>query len=54
MTDDTTDWASLLSDYECDNCGETLDECTCDEVDEEDDGDYDKHALDEENLPNDI
>jgi transcription initiation factor IIE alpha subunit len=48
MSEDNTDWASLLSDFECDLCGESLDECKCDEGAIEED--YDKHALDEEEL----
>jgi hypothetical protein len=43
-----TDWESLLSDVTCDVCDEPMADCVCD-VDI-DDGDYDKHALDEEEL----
>lgn len=51
MSDDT-DWASLLNDVICDVCDEPIADCVCDE--DIDASDYDKHALDEQYLPDDI
>jgi hypothetical protein len=40
MTDENTDWESLLDDFECEDCDEPLVDCTCDseeyEFDDED------------------
>jgi hypothetical protein len=30
MTDENTDWESLLDDFECEDCDETLADCVCD------------------------
>jgi hypothetical protein len=37
MTEENTDWASLLSDFECEECGETLEDCLCDDEEAFDD-----------------
>ena len=37
MTEENTDWASLLSDFECEDCDESLDECLCEDEEELDD-----------------
>lgn len=30
MTDNNTDWESLLEDFECEDCGESIVDCSCD------------------------
>lgn len=30
MNDDTTDWESLLEDFECEDCHKSLLDCLCD------------------------
>jgi hypothetical protein len=34
MTDENTEWESLLDDFECEDCDETLVDCTCDSDEE--------------------
>jgi len=53
MTDEDTDWESLL-DYVCVACEEPLEDCECEDEDEAFNGDYDKHALDEEELEDEV
>jgi hypothetical protein len=49
VTDDYTDWESLLDDVVCDICDNPIAKCVCNE-DIEESMDYDKHAFDEEEL----
>lgn len=35
MTDENTDWASLLDEFECEDCEKALAECVCNEVEYE-------------------
>jgi len=49
MTDDNTDWESLLDDVFCGMCDEPVAKCVCNE-DIEESPDYDKHAFDEDDL----
>ena len=49
MTDDNTDWESLLDDVFCGMCDEPIAKCVCNE-DIEESPDYDKHAFDEDDL----
>jgi hypothetical protein len=39
MTDENTDWESLLDDFECVDCDEPLADCTCEEEHDFDDED---------------
>lgn len=41
MTDDTTDWESLLGDFECEDCHKSILDCVCD---------TEEYAFDEEEL----
>jgi hypothetical protein len=51
MTDETTDWDSLLeSEVSCDMCDELIVDCVCHEDELKIGADYDKHALDESEL----
>jgi len=42
MTDENTNWESLLDDFECVDCDEPLVDCTCDTEEYEFDDEVDK------------